>query len=478
MFDDQAPLTTSDLTVLVGALAHLAPAAGDADRVDRLRVLEELKSAAAAAQARETADFVTSQENAQADAGVKAKERGKGIAAQVALATRQSPARASRYVGWSRILVAELPHTFAALQAGRITEWRAQIVARETAWLDREHRSEVDATLAPHLEAWGDRRVEAETKKHAYRLDPRGYLARISGVAADRRVTLRPAPDTMALLTGFLPVAQGVAAFAALQRHADGLRAGGDPRSRGQIMADTLVERVTGQASAEAVPVEVHLVMTDRALLGDGRAARGTDQTASDGGEEPAHLQGYGPVPAALARQLAQAAAAGEPGAEAAGLWLRRLWSDPAGRLVAMESGRRLFPGLLARFLTLRDQTCRTPWCDAPVRHADHVVPAAEGGPTAAANGQGLCEACNHAKDAPGWRARPDPGGGSGAAVHTTTPTGHTYVSEPPDPPGREAARPPTGTGDPPDPSDPSGDPRGEPTSPLEAHFRALIDAA
>ena len=35
----------------------------------------------------------------------------------------------------------------------------------------------------------------------------------------------------------------------------------------GQIMADTLVERVTGQASADRVPVEVQLVITDRSLF-------------------------------------------------------------------------------------------------------------------------------------------------------------------------------------------------------------------
>ena len=50
----------------------------------------------------------------------------------------------------------------------------------------------------------------------------------------------------MTYLTGLLPVAQGVAVHAALTRAADTLRATGDPRTRGQIMADTLVARVTG----------------------------------------------------------------------------------------------------------------------------------------------------------------------------------------------------------------------------------------
>ena len=79
---------------------------------------------------------------------------------------------------------------------------------------------------------------------------------------------MRPAPETMSYLTAHLPVSQGVAAYAALTKHADPLRAAGDERSRGQIMADTLVERITGQATAEAVPVEIRLVMTDQALVG------------------------------------------------------------------------------------------------------------------------------------------------------------------------------------------------------------------
>ena len=126
-------------------------------------------------------------------------------------------------------------------------------------------------------------------------------------------------------------------------------------------------------------------------------------------------------------------------------VWLRRLFTRPAdGALVAMESRRRLFPDGLRRFLVLRDQTCRTPWCGAPIRHGDHVIPVETGGETSAANGQGLCEACNQAKQAPGWRARPGPGG-AGHTVEITTPTGHTYTSRPPPPPGRRPrARPAT----------------------------------
>ena len=80
-------------------------------------------------------------------------------------------------------------------------------------------------------------------------------------------MSIRPAPDTMAWLSAYLPAEQGVACWAALRQHTDALKASGDERSRDQIMADTLVERLTGQASAQDVPVEVNLMMPWDTLL-------------------------------------------------------------------------------------------------------------------------------------------------------------------------------------------------------------------
>ena len=415
---DAEAATTDDVRRFVRSLAALDIAVPDSERIDQIRLLEELKSAAAAAQARVTAAFAASQEEAQLESGIPAKDVGKGIAAQVALAKRESPARGRRYVGWAGVLIGELPRTFARLEAGEITEWRASIVARETAWLSAIHRRAIDEEIADHLEGWGDRRVEAEVKKRAYRLDPHGYLARLAGAAQDRTVSLRPAPDTMSFLTGYLPVAQGVAVFAALRRSADGLKSQGDERSRGQIMADTLVERVTGQATAEAVPLEVNVVMTDQSLFNIGSAS-----------DEPAQVEGYGPIPAELARRLLLAADA------SADAWVRRLYtSADTGELAGLDSKRRVFAGSLRRLLVARDQVCRTPWCDAPIRHKDHVTAVADGGETTADNGQGLCEACNYAKQAPGWRAR-QTRRRAGPVTETVTPTGHRYLSKPPEPP-------------------------------------------
>jgi hypothetical protein len=94
-----------------------------------------------------------------------------------------------------------------------------------------------------------------------------------------------------------------------------------------------------------------------------------------------------------------------------------------------MDTRRRDFPAKLRRFIDLRDRRCRTPWCNAPIRHHDHPIRVADGGPSSQLNSQGLCEACNYTKEATGWRAKATPGG----LIETTTPTGHRYrTAEPP----------------------------------------------
>jgi hypothetical protein len=413
VFDKIASMEPVELVGLVSALGALRPG-DDAARVDVLRVLEQVKCAAAGAQARVTAELSDSQCAAQRVAGASAREIGKGLGAQVGLARRESPFRGGQHLGLA-LALREMPCTAAAFSAGEVTEWRATVLVRETGCLTRAERGTVDAELAARpggLSGLGDREAEVEARRIAYRLDPYAFTRRAARAEADRRVSLRPAPETMTFLTGLLPVRQGVAVHAALTRHADSLRSGGDARSRGQIMADTLVERVTGQSTATAVPVEVQVLITDGALL------------AQD--DTPAEITGYGPVPAPLARRWLTDSEAT--------VFLRRLFTDPGGEhLVAMDSTRRGFTGGIRRFIAARDRACRTPWCDAPIRHLDHPNRVADGGRTSTSNGQGLCEACNHAKEAPGWHTTSQTSQ-TGHTVETRTPTGHHYTSRPPPP--------------------------------------------
>ncbi|QCO97561.1 DUF222 domain-containing protein [Arthrobacter sp. 24S4-2] len=432
--------------------------------IDEIRILEDRKSALAARQARLSVAFDQLQRRRQSDAGIPADQLGAGVGAQIALARRESPAKGSRLLGLARALVTEMPHSLAALETGQLNEWRATLLVRETACLSAADRCGVDEELAPDagtLAGAGDRELVAAARTAAYRRDPRSVTQRAAHAATGRHVSLRPAPDTMCYLTALLPVSAGVAVHAALVRNAGSLRSGGDPRSRGQIMADDLVERITGTPGG-ITGIEIQLVMTDRTLF--------------QGDSEPARLPGYGVVPGGWARSIidrgGSAPATSVPGASTPGgslpgafpsggardqafsTWIRRLYTAPAtGELVAMDSRARLFPPGLRRFIEARDDTCRTPYCDAPSRHLDHIVPWHGGGATTQANGAGLCEACNHTKEMPGWKAHPSAGpnaaGATSHAIQLTTPTGHSYQSTAPPLPGTQRGSPATGSGHP-----------------------------
>jgi hypothetical protein len=396
-------------------LAAVDPTADQSALIERIAELERVKSAAAAGQARAAAALDMARRAAEATAGVPAAQRGRGVASEIALARRDAPVRGGRHLGFAKALVHEMPHTLAALECGALSEWRATLIVRESACLDVEDRRALDAEMCAdqvRLNGMGDMRVAAAAKAIAYRLDPHAVVERAAKAENERTVTIRPAPDTMTYLTALLPVAQGVSVYAALRREAD-TRC--DGRSRGQAMADTLVERVTGRDAAIPTPIAVNLILSDETLLG--------------GDSEPADISGYGPIPAAVARAMISSAVTDRRSRAT----LRRLYAHPrAGALVAMESRARLFPRGLAAFIELRDRRCRTPYCDAPIRHRDHAQPWAEGGLTHVDNGLGSCERCNYAKEAAGWRVSTNVDETHTHTAEFTTPTGKTYRSTAP----------------------------------------------
>ncbi len=387
----------------------------EAALIERIANLERQKSAAAAEQAVATAELDQVRRAAEARAGVPAPKRGCGLASEVALARRDSPNRGGRHLGFAKALIYEMPHTLAALKAGALSEWRATLIVRESACLDVEDRRTLDARMCADqiaLEGKGDKRIEADAKAIAYELDPHAVVERAARAESERTVTIRPAPDTMTYVTALLPMTQGVSVYAALRRTADTCV---DGRGRGRVMADTLVERVTGRPAEVAVPVAIELVITDETLLGGKTTA--------------ARVPGYGPIPAAIACQMADDAV-GDYRSKAT---LRRLYRHPAsGRLVAMESQSRSFPKGLAHYIALRDESCRTPYCDAPIRHTDHAEPHARGGPTSVSNGLGECAACNYAKEAPGWRVRSWCGPEGSHTAEFITPSGRRHRSKAP----------------------------------------------
>ncbi|MDQ2844888.1 MAG: DUF222 domain-containing protein, partial [Actinomycetota bacterium] len=452
-------------------VAIMPPNTDPAQQIDRIHALQRLLNACAGALAAEQLAFADTQVARQRADRVPIRNLGRGIAEQIGYARRLAPGAASRQLGLPRALADRLPQAFALLRDGLISEAQCQILAAKSSHLDETDAAIVDAAMAPRLTGWNLKQTEQAVQHAVYAIDPQGFVDRRGKAEQDRTVWIKPAPDCKATVTALLPVAQGVAVYAALKKAAD-TRGVGDDRSGKQVMADTLVERITGQTEAHLVPVRVNLTMTADTLLGNGTT--------------PAWLEDFGPISAEHARAILacehpaaviqstdghqadcpSTGSAGSPprraadgpehsqcdcpptslpdGSPPAGpdkhqsareiklakAWIRRILTDPiTGIATNLDSKRRTFDGNARTFLNLRDRACRQPFCSAPIRHADHIHPHHRGGPTSIDNGQGLCERGNYVKDMPGWTTSK---GSQPGEVITTTPTGHQYRTLPP----------------------------------------------
>ncbi|MGQ0779331.1 MAG: DUF222 domain-containing protein [Pseudonocardiales bacterium] len=138
--------------------------------------------------------------------------------------------------------------------------------------------------------------------------------------------------------------------------------------------------------------------------------------------DQPGEIAGYGPIPAAVARDLA-----------AAGTW-RRILTDPAsGRPVDYGTTRYRPPAHLAGLVITRDQTCQFPGCRVPAHlcDLDHSIPHNPDkgtGPTSEINIGPKCRRHHQVKQTPGWLVTQHPDG----CTTWTTPSGHVYHSQPP----------------------------------------------
>ena len=190
----------------------------DAHRIDRLARLEKLRAVTAAVQAAESVRFAQSQVAEQMAANVHPEMIGRGIAEQIGLTCRIAPVIAARRLNTARAWWFELPDTYRQLLAGELHEQVAETVVSESRHLDPEKRGQVDHQLrTAGIDRMGVKAAIACIRKITYQADRDGYVKRGRTERRHRRVGIRSAPDTMAILSGYLPVEQGIACYAALR---------------------------------------------------------------------------------------------------------------------------------------------------------------------------------------------------------------------------------------------------------------------
>ncbi|MDQ3156754.1 MAG: DUF222 domain-containing protein [Actinomycetota bacterium] len=369
-----------------------------AQRIDAIKAFELVIRAAQAGQAAQIAALDSER---AAQMGLGRGDHSLSVIGEVALARNISPWAAGTQYGFA-VGLARMPKTAAVLAAGGISEPSARAVVRESTGLDTSQAGRLDNCLSGRLEGLTHRRAGALARHYAIEIDTVAATERAKANRADRFVSLFPDTDGVAVLQIRGPADQLQAAYNALAKAAATAKAAGDARTSGQVMCDEFVQRVTGATKATDLNIEIGLIMTMGNLL--------------DEDDSPCVLPGFGPIPASLASSIIRS------GHQS---WIRRLYTDPIDHsLTDCDQAHRRFSGSVAKSITIRDQRCRQPGCDSPIKHLDHVIAFHTGGPTARDNGQGLCVRSHTFKHLPGWKVVPD-----GHDIVWRTPTGHTYRS-------------------------------------------------
>lgn len=413
--DPLAMLADTNLDILSGAAAVEAGVAG-------------LKARAAMKYA-ETA-------RALAPPGAPVRAQEMAVDAEIAAVLAIGPRAAASFLAASHMVTTALPLTLSALQAGTISWQHALVLADEAATLDPAGAAALEAhfldpvTRRPATAAAiggipaHRLRIKARTwreRHHAESIEKRHAKA-----MADRRVEYRADQDGMAWLSAYLPADQALAGWNRLNALARAAQGPGEPRTLTQIRADNF-------ASA---------ILTSKTSSGDGASAGGGADAGTAAGssssvraqvlvtvpvfalmgltDEPAMLDGFGPIPPSMARNLVA------NGADS----FHRVLVDPRDG-APLEIGRTSYrvTKAMRNWLRLRDGKCPFPCCsnNSLDNEADHLLAWHQGGATGISNLGQPCPKHHRLRHTTGWTPTPatknEPPG-------WTSPSGRHYKSE------------------------------------------------
>ena len=387
--------------------------------VENIAALEETKCAITAMQATQAVAYEDSLAAERQSRKIREKNPGWGASKDVALAMRLSPKQGTRFTKDARVLRDDLPHTAEALKQGKLIWAQVQVVTTGTRNLQALNRQLIDSLLWEEGMTCFDQGTQLLTQAIEYWakiLEPQTEADLEALAKKNRCVGVQQISPHEVLIKGRFPLPMGISLAQVLARETERAQnLAGEERNAAQIRADIFYELVTGLKVSQQPPLEILLVMDAAVLSGDSN--------------EPVLIPGYGLISAQRAREMIAAEDSGD--VDELGTWVRGLFvENHTGHLVAMESVQRQFDGNLKKLIMVRDQYCRTPFCNAKIRDIDHVVQVHRDGKTTADNGDGRCFSCNQTKEAPGWEEHPVAG-----EVHSfqiTTPSGHTYISSAP----------------------------------------------
>jgi len=290
-------------------------------------------------------------------------------------------------------------------------------------------------------------RFKAKARTWRERHHPESIEKRHAKGVTDRRVECRPDQDGMAWLSACLPAHQAMAGWNRLNALARAAQGPDESRTLTQIRADEFAEAIltsgTGRGNGDSS--SLHAGNSDWVSTGNGDGLGTNDGAGAGMGpaglssavraqvlvtvpvvalmgvtDEPAVLDGYGPIPASMARDLVA------NGADS----FHRVLVDPRDG-APLEIGRTTYrvTKAMRNWLRLRDGKCPFPGCNNPSldNEADHLLAWQHGGTTGISNLGQPCPKHHKLRHTSGWEPTPatkdEPPG-------WTSPSGRHYKSE------------------------------------------------
>ncbi|WP_160665726.1 HNH endonuclease signature motif containing protein [Pseudarthrobacter sp. ATCC 49987] len=397
------------------------------DCLDGLAEVARWEARAAALKVRLAATYLRATEAVAAPAVAPhdAKCQEMAVTAEVACVLTVSERTAGAFVSDCQALTRGLPLTLAALTAGTISWAHARIIVDETSGLDPAGAAGLEAHFldpaapdpargCPAGELVPSRfRAKARTWRERHHRD--SIETRHTKSAADRRVEYRPDSDGMAWFSAYLPADTAAGIWDRTTAAARALQGPDEVRTLTQLRADIAATWLLtsgladGEVAGGGVPsprAQVLITVPVLSLLG--------------AGEEPAVLDGYGPIPPSMARRLI---------AEGADSFYRVLVDPRDG--APLEIGRSSYrvPKAVRQWLRLRDGKCPFPGCNNQFldNDADHLLAWADGGTTGISNLGQPCRKHHGLKHSSAWTPA---GASKDAPPGWTSPSGRHYPSE------------------------------------------------
>ena len=365
--------------------------------------------------------------------GLAGPVRERSRRAELACALRVSERAAERLTGEARVLIDAFPATFAGLADGLFSYRHAQIIVDELAGLDPDEAAAVERLALGAASTQAPARFARTVRTLREKRVPEAMVERHQTAFGDRHVAVEPASDGMAYLTAFLDAVDAAAIHDRLTGAAHRHLADGDPRTLTQLRADVLTDALLDRETALDMgpTMREFLGGTPEQLLTAQEASLGPFQGVVPtvivtvpvqtllGGDDPATVEGVGPIDAATARRLT---------AEAPSLY-RLLTHPDTGAPLSLGRTSYQVPEPLRRWLRIRDGSCRFPGCGTRTHRCDldHTLDWAHGGTTDHHNLAHLSRGHHTLKHHGGWKVtQPRPG-----HLHWTSPLGRQYTTTP-----------------------------------------------